>query len=43
VRDHFMKSGKARYIAHEEAPNIPSLQVAINAFSGIPSSASSAC
>jgi 4-cresol dehydrogenase (hydroxylating) len=37
VRDHFMKSGKARYIAHEEAPKIPSLQVAINAFSGIPS------
>ena len=37
VRDHFMKSGKARYIAHEEAAKIPPLQVAINAFSGIPS------
>ena len=37
VRDHFMKSGKARYIAHEDAAKIPPLQVAINAFSGIPS------
>jgi 4-cresol dehydrogenase (hydroxylating) len=37
VRDHFMKSGKARYIAHEDAARIPPLQVAINAFSGIPS------
>ena len=37
VRDHFMKSGKARYIAHEDATKIPPLQVAINAFSGIPS------
>ena len=37
VREHFGKSGKARYIAHEEAPHIPPLQVAINAFSGIPS------
>jgi 4-cresol dehydrogenase (hydroxylating) flavoprotein subunit len=37
VRDHFGKSGKARYIAHEEAAKIPPLQVAINAFSGIPS------
>ena len=37
VRDHFMKTGKARYIAHEEAAKIPPLQVAINAFSGIPS------
>ena len=33
----FLKSGKARYIAHEEAAKIPPLQVAINAFSGIPS------
>ena len=37
VRDHFGKSGKARYISHEEAQSIPPLQVAINAFSGIPS------
>ena len=37
VRDHFMKSGKARYIAHEDAVKVPPLQVAINAFSGIPS------
>ena len=32
-----MKSGKAHYIAHEDAAKIPPLQVAINAFSGIPS------
>ena len=31
------ESGKARYIPHEEAAKIPPLQVAINAFSGIPS------
>ena len=37
VRDHFMKSGKARFVAHEDAAKIPPLQVAINAFSGIPS------
>jgi 4-cresol dehydrogenase (hydroxylating) len=37
VRDMFMQSGKARYIAHDEAAAIPPLQVAINAFSGIPS------
>lgn len=37
VRDHFGKSGKARYIAHDEAAKIPPLQVAINAFSGVPS------
>ena len=37
VRDHFMKSGKARYIAHEDAVKVPPLQVAINTFSGIPS------
>ena len=30
-------SGKARYIEHEDAARIPPLQVAINAFSGIPS------
>jgi 4-cresol dehydrogenase (hydroxylating) len=37
VREHFGKSGKAKYISHEEAKAIPPLQVAINAFSGIPS------
>lgn len=37
VREHFERSGKARYIAHEDAAHIPPLQVAINAFSGIPS------
>lgn len=37
VREHFMRSGKANYISHEEAKMIPPLQVAINAFSGIPS------
>jgi 4-cresol dehydrogenase (hydroxylating) len=37
VRDHFMKGGKTRYISHEDAAKIPPLQVAINAFSGIPS------
>jgi len=37
VRDHFGRSGKARYISHEDAEHIPPLQVAINAFSGIPS------
>jgi len=37
VRDMFGQSGKARYISHEEASAIPPLQVAINAFSGIPS------
>ena len=36
VRDHFGQSGKARYIPHEDAPQLPPLQVAINAFSGIP-------
>jgi 4-cresol dehydrogenase (hydroxylating) len=37
VREHFGRSGKARYIAHDDAARIPPLQVAINAFSGIPS------
>jgi 4-cresol dehydrogenase (hydroxylating) flavoprotein subunit len=37
VVDHFTCSGKAKYIAHEEALGISPLQVAINAFSGIPS------
>jgi 4-cresol dehydrogenase (hydroxylating) flavoprotein subunit len=37
VRDHFGQSRKAKYIEHAEAAAIPPLQVAINAFSGIPS------
>ena len=37
ARSFRARSGKARYIAHEEAAKIPPLQVAINAFSGIPS------
>jgi 4-cresol dehydrogenase (hydroxylating) len=37
VRDMFGQSGKARYISHEDAAAIPPLQVAINAFSGVPS------
>lgn len=36
VRSHFGQSGKARYIAHEEALAIAPLSIAINAFSGIP-------
>lgn len=36
VRSHFRRSGKARYIPHEEAERSPLLQVAICAFSGIP-------
>jgi 4-cresol dehydrogenase (hydroxylating) len=37
VRAMFGQSGKAKYIPHEEAEHIAPLQVAINAFSGIPS------
>jgi 4-cresol dehydrogenase (hydroxylating) len=37
VREHFGQNGKARYIDHADAAAIPPLQVAINAFSGIPS------
>lgn len=37
VRDVFERSGKAKYISHEEAQAIGPLQVAINAFSGMPS------
>jgi 4-cresol dehydrogenase (hydroxylating) len=37
VVDMFRQSGKATYIPHDEAGAIPPLQVAINAFSGIPS------
>ena len=36
VRGHFGRSGKARYISHEEAVDIAPLQTAINAFSGVP-------
>jgi len=38
-RNHrcIVRSGKARYIPHDDAAHIPPLQVAINAFSGIPS------
>lgn len=36
VRDIFAGSGKARYIAHEDAQHIPALNCAISAFSGIP-------
>ncbi len=37
VREHFTKSGKAKYIDHAAAASVPALQVAINAFSGRPS------
>jgi 4-cresol dehydrogenase (hydroxylating) len=37
VRAHFEQSGKARYIDHADAGAITPLQVAINAFSGVPS------
>ncbi len=37
VCDHFGHSGKATYIPHEDARAIAPLQVAANAFSGIPS------
>ena len=36
VRAHFAQSNKAGYIAHEEAEDIPALDTAIKAFSGIP-------
>lgn len=36
VIGHFGQSGKARYISHEEAQEMPPLQIAINAFSGVP-------
>lgn len=36
VRNHFGQSGRARYIPHDEAMEIAPLQIAINAFSGIP-------
>ena len=34
VRAHFERSGKARYIAHEEALSIPVLNIAIDSMSG---------
>jgi 4-cresol dehydrogenase (hydroxylating) len=36
VRQHFARSPKATYIAHEEALHIPPLKIAIDAFAGIP-------
>lgn len=36
IRQHFGRSGKATYIAHEEALGIPPLKIAIDAFAGIP-------
>jgi len=37
VRDHFGQAKNVKYIPHEDASQIGPLQVAINAFSGIPS------
>ncbi len=37
VRAHFERSGKARYVSHEEALQIPALNIAINAMNGRPS------
>ncbi|MGB3071393.1 MAG: FAD-binding oxidoreductase [Ottowia sp.] len=37
VRGHFERSGKARYISHEEAQNIPALKTAIDSMTGRPS------
>lgn len=39
VRGQFEHSGKAKYISHDEAMNIPPLRIAINAMTGVPSSA----
>lgn len=39
VRAHFEKSGKARYIAHEQAEDIPALKIAIDSMTGRPSAA----
>src|SRR5690606_21923526 len=36
IRGHFLKSGKATYIDHDEALERPPLNIAINAFSGVP-------
>jgi 4-cresol dehydrogenase (hydroxylating) flavoprotein subunit len=38
VREHFERSGRGRYIDHESALKIPSLNVAICSFSGVPTS-----
>jgi len=37
VKKHFMQSGKARYISHEELSEYPGLPVANSVFNGIPS------
>jgi 4-cresol dehydrogenase (hydroxylating) flavoprotein subunit len=37
VRAHFERSGKARYISHEEAQAIPSMKVSIESMTGHPS------
>jgi 4-cresol dehydrogenase (hydroxylating) len=36
VRAHFGQSGKAKYIAHDEALALPPLKIAIDSFSGVP-------
>ena len=36
VKAMFLKSGKARYIAHDQALEMPPLRIAIDAFSGVP-------
>lgn len=36
IREHFLKSGKATYINHEQAEQMPPLNVAVCAFSGVP-------
>jgi len=38
VQDVFLKSGKGRYIPHEEAMTKPPLKIAIDSFSGVPTS-----
>lgn len=38
VRAHFERSGKAKYISHDDALNIPALHIAIDAMTGRPSS-----
>lgn len=37
VRAHFERSGKARFVSHEEAQDIPALQIAIASMDGKPS------
>lgn len=39
VRAHFERSGKAMYISHAEALDVPALKIAIDAMSGEPSAA----